>query len=236
METFCLMMDFIEGIQLNPERFAKLPIHAQDTICAKVSSQIRYLRELDSEGYYGRVHRQGWLSTPVGLWLPTGTSKTVLGPFKTYEEFISAVYRTDQVRRATANPRPEWRPVDVENAAKLRSIFPGWNPHEPKLTWVDPKITNMIARQINGDDGSEDWEVFLIDWECTGWYPAWVQGLQCLRRSHINIFDYTKPPKNRDYGYPSINYRKPEIVMKDFEPDPDHERVASIRELGWVFF
>jgi hypothetical protein len=226
------MMNFIEGTPLHDEYFAKLPIHAQDTICAKVSSQLQYLRELPSEGYYGRVHEKGWLCAPGGLDLNASTSKAVVGPYKTYEEFISAIYRAWHVRTAISNNSPEWHPADVECNAKFMSIFPGWKPHEPKLTWVDPKITNMIARQIKGEDGSEDWDVFLIDWECTGWYPAWVQGLQNDSRSNILIRDPTQPPE-------IVFHRKTEIarmMMEKFDPDPDWERIAIIRERDWNFY
>jgi hypothetical protein len=226
------MMNFIEGIRMDDEKFAKLSIHAQDTICAKVSSQIRYLRELPSEGYYGRVHKQGWLCAPTGLEFNTSTSKAVIGPYKTYEEFISAIYRAWQVQRAISNRLPEWVPADVECTTKFMSIFPCWDPHEPKLTWIDPKITNMIARQIKGDDGSEDWEVFLIDWECSGWYPAWVQGLQVTSRSPIVIRNPTQPEE-------MVFHRETEIaqmMMKDFDPELDRERIAIIRDRDWHFF
>lgn len=226
------MMNFIEGTSLDDEKFAKLPIYVQDIICAKVSSQICYLRELPSEGYYGRAYEQGWLCAPGGLDLNTSTSKAVIGPYKTYEEFVSAIYRAWQVKQAVSYSSTEWWPRDVELTTKFMSIFPGWDPHEPKLTWVDPKITNMIARQIKRDDGSEDWEVFLIDWECTGWYPAWVQGLQIDSRSNILIRDPAQPSE-------IIFHRKPEIaqmMMKDFDPNPDQERITIIRERDWHFF
>ncbi|KAF2444294.1 hypothetical protein P171DRAFT_494555 [Karstenula rhodostoma CBS 690.94] len=235
---YCLMINFIEGIPLDDEKFAELPIHAQDTICAKVSSQIRYLRELPSEGYYGRVHGQGWLCPPTGIELMTSTSDVVRGPYKTYEEFISAIYLAHQVQRAIANISPEWHPKEVERTAKFRSIFPDWNPHEPKLTWIDPKIDNMIARQIKGDDGSEDWEVFLIDWECTGWYPAWVQGLQFDFRGNILIRDYTQPVI-KGHGPSFKSHREPAIqqmMTKDFDPNPDRERLDFIQEVDWHFF
>jgi hypothetical protein len=176
--VFCLMMEFIEGIPLKHEIFAALPIYAQDTICAKVSSQLRYLRELLSEGYYGRVHGQGWLYPPIGIDTCTNAFPDMVGPYKTYPEFVAAIYRAWQMQRATSYKLAEWWPKDVEKTAKFMPILPGWEPYEPKFTWVDPKLANIIARQVKGDDGSEDWEVFLIDWEYCTWYPAWLQGLQ----------------------------------------------------------
>lgn len=154
------MMNFIDGIHIHDKAFAELPINAQDRICAKVSSQIRYLPEFLSEGYYGRPYGQEWMTPPPGLSTNTSGSAAVVRPYKTYEEFCSAMYRASQVYTAISTNNLEWRPSELESMAKFTSVFPGWEPNEPKLTWIDPKMANMIARQIKGDDGSEDWEVF----------------------------------------------------------------------------
>jgi hypothetical protein len=227
------MMDFIEGVLMSHEKFAGLPIHAQDTICAKVSSQLRYLRELPSEGYYGRVHGKGWLCPPPGLDSNTSPYQVVVGPYKTYEEYCAAIYRTYQVQRAIGIlGRVEWPPKWPQVLAEFTSVFPGWGPHEPKLTWIDPKIANIIARQIKGDDGSEDWEVFLIDWEGLGWYPAWVQGLQVDCRCWIALRNPEKPSEFHPYRRSEIKG----MVMKDFDPEPDRERLAMVRDLNWIFY
>jgi hypothetical protein len=228
------MMNFIEGINMDDEKFAKLSIYAQNTICAKVSSQLRYLRELPSEGYYGRPHGKGWVCPPPGLDTNTGASRVVIGPYKTYEEYCSAMYRARQVQSAIGCSGLEWPLKEPELMAQFTSarVFPSWEHHEPKFTWIDPSITNMIARQIKGDDGSEDWEVFLIDWEFTGWYPAWLQGMQFCFRGGIVLRDPKQPTK-------VTFYRRSEIIpmmLKDFDPEPDQERIAIICDLDWSFY
>ncbi|EAT82175.1 hypothetical protein HBH56_106870 [Parastagonospora nodorum] len=231
--VFCLMMEFIEGIPLGHDVFQTLPIWVQDTICAKVSSQLRYLRELPSEGYYGRVHKQAWLYPPTGIKSFTYTSPATVGPYETYEDFISAMRRTEQVQRAVGYKSAEWWHGDEERTAKLMGIFPDWEPNEPKFTWIDPKLTNMIAQKITREDGSEDWEVFLLDWEVCAWYPAWVQGTQIIGRSGVLTRNPTDP-------YKPTSYRKSEItsmMRKDFDPDIDQERLAIIREHpAWRFY
>ncbi|KAH7381421.1 hypothetical protein DE146DRAFT_681914 [Phaeosphaeria sp. MPI-PUGE-AT-0046c] len=208
------MMNFIEGITLVDHReFAELSAHAQDAICAKVSSQIRYLRELPSEGYYGRPHGQGWFYPPPGLDTHTSASFTLVGPYKTYEEFCSAMYRSHQVSEAISTSDPEWHPAHQKDSAEIRSLLSSWEPHEPKFTWIDPALKNMIVRPIKGTDGSEDWEVFFIDWECAAWYPAWVQALQLDSRGEIVP-----------------------MMLKDFDPEPDQKKMDRLHYLFWRFF
>ena len=98
---YFLMMENIDGILIDHEKFAALPIHAQDIICAKISSQLRYLREMPSEGYYGRVHGRGWLRPPPALDSNTTAHHIVVGPYRAYEEYCGAIYRTLQVKKET---------------------------------------------------------------------------------------------------------------------------------------
>lgn len=238
------MMDYIEGISLEDNNFAELPVRSQDIILAKVSAQIQYLRSLPSEGYYGRVHRQGWLEPPAGIETLTNAQPSVVGPFNTYEEFISAIFRTQEVLEAglrkggVAGPvrEEEFNATWLSNMAKLWPIFPGWNPHEPKFTWLDPKLPNMIARPIRRDTEDEDWEVFLLDWEGCGWLPAWVQALQVEQRGGCQIRDYRQA---RTSGVSLTPYRVGEIIpqtLKEFDPNPDWERMAVIRKVSWFLF
>lgn len=231
-----MMMSFIDGVTLTNDVFVALPEKTQDIICTKVSAQIRYLRELPSEGYYGRVHRQGWVTGPTCLEVDTAAHKSVHGPYNTYEEFCSVIYRAYELAHAAQGRGTEWHPVHMPNMLKLQSVMQGWDPHEPKFTWIDPKLMNMVARPIKGDDGNEDWEVYLIDWECCGWYPAWVQSL----RFKQSCFAYTVSEIIEDSLFPEmIDYRTEDIqrqILKDFDPNPDQERPQKLRELDWPFF
>jgi hypothetical protein len=225
-------MNFIEGINLSGDVFAELPLQAQETICAKVSAQIRYLRELESD-YYGRVHRQGWLCVPPGITLHIGHSQSVTGPYNTYEDFCAAIYRADELHEATSHRATEW---DAARRTKLWSCFPGWDPHEPKFTWLDPKLMNMIAQPIIRDGVTEDWKVFLIDWEFAGWYPAWVQSLQFSQRCVAWVRDYTQQPYPSG-AYPLTSYRYDEILemmVKEFDPKHKVGRPSSL--CGWTFY
>jgi hypothetical protein len=227
---YCIMMNLIEGIRLSHNKFAELSIYAQDTICAKVSSQLRYLRDLPSEGYYGRPYRKGWVRAIPSLDTNTSGCLAVTGPYETYEEFCAAIYRARQLRDAISFLAPEWHPTDAELTAKFISTLSGWAPNEPKFTWIDPQITNIIARQVTADDGSEDWEVFLIDWEGTGWYPAWLQGVQLRSRGGIMLVH-----GGGDYSF-HRGEEPIDMMLKDFDPKPDEERMKVIRKDPWKFY
>lgn len=234
--NYCLMMEFIEGIPLDSEWLAKLSTQDQNTICAKVSAQIRYLRSLPSEGYYGRVYGQGWVDPPPGLWVDTGTEKSVSGPYRTYEEFISALFRAYELQRAGFMFCKDFPAGFASRAAEFLSLFPGWNSHEPKFTWIDPKLTNIIVRQPTEEE--PDWKVFLVDWESCGWYPAWLQALQCWQRGGAMIRDPSQP-EIRPGLYPLVHYRREELaqqILKEFDPNPDWDRFAKIRKQQWMFF
>ena len=174
-----MMTKYIEGIrlELESEIFAGYPIETQNLLCRKISEQFQQIRALPSEGYYGRVHRQGWLFAPPGIEIPDRPSvcQNITGPYSSYKEYIAAMKIAMEVNLAYSDSKEEFYPGIVSSAEEFLRILPDWHPHEPKFTWMDPKLSNMIIRPIKGDDGEEDWEVYFLDWEVCGWYPAWVQ-------------------------------------------------------------
>lgn len=239
---YCMMTKYIEGIrlELESEAFAGFPVETQNYLCRKISEQIQHIRDLPSEGYYGRVHRQGWLEPPSGLVIPDPASvyKTVTGPYNSYEEFMSAVKLSMEIALPSRYAADEFLPNTVSYAIEFLQILPHWNPHEPKFTWMDPKLSNMIIRPIKGDDGKEDWEVYFLDWECCGWYPAWVQSLQIRSRVGVMLRDRTKPPEGT--WYPAYRYeRNPEIrqaIWKDFDPNPREDIWDLAHKLTWHMY
>lgn len=228
-------MEFIEGLQMDADKFAKLPVHAQDIVCAKISDQIRILRSMPSEGYYGRVHRQGWMSQPRAL--ETHAEHRYCGPFNTYEELVSAMFYAWVNFQALNYTSLVWDDTFESDTAELFSLIAGFEPQEPKFTWIDPKPANVIVQPIQKDDGTEDWDVVLIDWEYSGWYPAWVQAMQVEKKFWAVKEDRTQAP----YGsgqYPVQSYRKGELsamVMKDFDPNSVWKVVKSLPR-SWDFF
>jgi hypothetical protein len=226
-----MMMEFIEGIQLREETVAGvLPGQALDIVCAKVSAQIRLLRSLPSEGYYGRVHRQGWMEQPPGLSL--FPKRKLCGPYNTYEEFCSAMYDSYEKDNAGYQNGIDWDPGFESETAQIWSMLANWNPQEPKFTWLDPKFSNIIARPIQKDDGTEDWDVFLLDWECAGWYPAWLQSMQCNFRSTAYVLDRIEDTDDPVYRNDEIK----SMLLKDFDPNPEQKNIEALRSILWKFY
>jgi hypothetical protein len=229
------MMEFIEGIRTDSQTFADLPVHVQDIVCAKVSAQIRLLRSIPSEGYYGRVHRQGWMSPPNALEM--GTEHRICGPFNTYEEIVSAMFYSWVKSQSLNYTSLVWDDTFESDTAELFSLIAGFEPHEPKFTWIDPKPANIIIQPIQKDDGTEDWDVVLIDWEYSGWYPAWVQAMQVETNFFAVQEDRTQAPY-RCGRYPVNIYRKGELsamVTKDFDSNSVRKVLRSVGR-DWDFF
>lgn len=240
-----MMTKYIEGIrlELESEAFARFPIETQNVLCRKISEQIQQIRALPSEGYYGRVHRQGWLDPPNGVDIPDRASvcKNVTGPYSSYKEYISATKLAMEIALATRDQGEEFRPETVSNAEKFLRILPDWHPHEPKFTWMDPKLSNMIIRPIKGDDGKEDWEVYFLDWECSGWYPGWVQSFQIRGRVGVMLRDRTKPPYDAaGKWYPAYMYERNDAIrdeiLKGFEPNPRKDIWDLTYHLTWTMY
>jgi hypothetical protein len=237
-----MMQEFIEGTCLASDKLHELlPEHVQDIVCAKISEQIQYLRSLPSEGYYGRPYQQGWMEPRKGMNL-SSTRQMVHGPYKTYEEFLSAIYCAEEIKCAWNLRGDDWPSDHESKMAEFWSMFAELEPHEPKFTWIDSKFSNIIVRPIKTDDadGSEDWDVFLIDWEDSGWYPAWVQSWQLYHRLSAYTIITTKLPGSDKEDKKGLPYREDEIrqlALKDFDPHPSWAKLKEkLRARDWSFF
>ncbi|KAF1840885.1 uncharacterized protein K460DRAFT_436368 [Cucurbitaria berberidis CBS 394.84] len=58
--AYYMVTEFIEGEMLTSKKWLSLSDKARTKICSKLCEQLRLLRSIPSEGYYGRVHNQGW--------------------------------------------------------------------------------------------------------------------------------------------------------------------------------
>jgi hypothetical protein len=226
---------YIDGVRLDEEVFSRMAMEAQDIICAKVSTQLAYLRTLECEGwYYGRIHRQAWSQPPPDIEVNTSTPRTVTSPFTTYEALVKNLIEAFQMQEAVSIQSQDWPAYHMEQVAELVSTLESWKPVEPKLTWLDPKIRNIVAVPIGGDEKTAlDWDVYFVDWEDLGWYPAWLQAKQVRDRGSVFV-RYVDPMK----GMNARIYREKEILdmqLKDFDPGYDREKGERVSRY-WRFY
>lgn len=170
-----MVMEFIEGDTLDMDKWLALDDEAQTIICSKLSEQLKLLRSIpcEGEGYYGRVYRQGW--SPLSFLRIR--YKEMLGPYNTFDDFISAMYVCTEHDLATQNLADEFFPEEVEFLSKFKHVLGKTRGFKPVLTFLDLKWDNLIVRPIKGEDGEaiKDWEITLIDWHDCGWLPAFMQ-------------------------------------------------------------
>jgi hypothetical protein len=76
--------------------------------------------------------------------------------------------------QAAICPRTEvWYSNESTNLKEFRHfILTSSRGLGPKFTHIDPGLHNILIRKIVQDNGTEDWEVTLIDWADSGWFPA----------------------------------------------------------------
>lgn len=169
-----LVTEFIEGETLNPKIWEALDNKAQHIICSKLSEQLKLLQSIPSEGYYGRLHRQGW-----SPWIPflRTRGKDMCGPYDTFDDFISAMYTTAELCQAKSDFSPDFDPWTQEFLSDFKQILGRTSGVTPVLTHMDPKFQNIIITPVSNQNGEEidDWEVTLIDWDSLGWLPAFMQ-------------------------------------------------------------
>jgi thiamine kinase-like enzyme len=165
-----IVMERIEGETLRAHDW--MSMGDKPRIMSRLCEQYKLLRSIPSEGYYGRVQRQGWRSWPSFLRKMDPESS---GPFDTYEEFVAALCSSARLCTAMMCGLPDFTDRESLYLQEMESTFPACNERQPVFTHLDPQLRNTIVRRIPGLEGEEDWEVTLIDWEHSGWFPAWMQ-------------------------------------------------------------
>lgn len=183
-------MEFIEGMQLDRKIWLALSEDDRTQICAKIARQLKHLRTVPSEGYYGRVHKQGWRGK-MSAFRTDGTK--LHGPYETYEDFVSDLYATFEYRTALCTREMDWLPEDEDQLRRFKPTLLAAKAIQPTLTYVDVALANVRCRKVQA---TGEWEVVLVDWSDLGWYPAWLQSVQ-LRDIH-NLRVYVKATDSVD--------------------------------------
>ncbi|KAH7090169.1 hypothetical protein FB567DRAFT_617466 [Paraphoma chrysanthemicola] len=220
---YYMIMEVLEGETLSPREWSGLNVEQRENIHASMAEQLRLLRSVPSEGYYGRVNEQPYWPR---LSLTTTDYETPHGPFKTYEDLLTAMLASAEVSAAWGvmiGPgclSPDlYEPDQIEQLEVFKDKFRAFGGHEPKLTHIDPGLQNVIIRPLDGEtvQAAKHFEVSFIDWSCLGWYPAWMQGT-IFASCYTTAFDGPKPFKPRDEEAQRLVSRLEEGLGTDF-PD-----------------
>lgn len=171
-----IIMERIKGEQLY-DLWETFTPKKQEQIMVRLLEHLQALRSIPSQGYYGRVHHQGF---NPGYPLVRLNEKEVLGPYDSYEEFVSALSRATWLRRAYACMLPTFLEEEIAAINEHEADLFRTTSARPVLTHVDPTFRNIIVRP---GDGEDDWELIMVDMEGLAWLPAWLQPLYCVERS-----------------------------------------------------
>jgi hypothetical protein len=184
-ECIYLVMEYIEGEAFEWRQYEELSESEQDLYTTRLGEQLKALRSIPSEGYYGRIYNQPF-DPAVGLFRIR--LKEFLGPFESSDMVLDAMYRTAELRLAEEchtqtmfHGQVEWARSDVYTLGHFKQILGRSTGIKPVLTLLDAKLRNFIAQPKRNDAGEiVDWEVTLIDLDLFGWHPAFLQ-IYCLK-------------------------------------------------------
>lgn len=171
---FAIIMEYIEGTELRYQDWKNYSEEERTTLCLRIGEQFRLLRAIPSEGYYGRVHHQGW-SRKMGMFRTN--TKQNCGPYERYEDFTAAVICAAEVNAMTYfTDEGGLTENQLLLISEYKRMLEKSTDRTPVFTHVDPALKNILIRRIPAtDEQPPDWEVTLIDWAGAGWFPGWVQ-------------------------------------------------------------
>jgi hypothetical protein len=222
---FYVVTEFLEGDTLSYEKWVSWGADAQAKIIASISEQLRLLRSVPAEGYYGRVNRQGWRP---GLYLLRTLFKEICGPYHTYEDLVSAIYTSAELTGTICCGSKDWVGSQEACLAAIKSTLTGCKGSQPTLTHLDPAGKNIIIRRVEGTDGEDEvWEATFIDWADCGWYPAWMQTVAFHTQGYMDgEGDMTEQEETKALREME---RWRNSVLQGFE-DPYEEQVSLFKE------
>lgn len=182
-------MEYIPGTTLSSELWITLSLTAQKDICAKISEQLRRLRQVKFECksfYYGRIGRLAW-HRAFPMFSHSG--QEACGPYNSYEDLKDAMFKTVRLRAAVGNLGRNLPPsAELALANFKRSLNADIGDQTPTLTYLDLKFDNIVIEKIPvGKEGdAEEYNVTMVDWQCLGWLPPWVQASAIKTRFIMN--------------------------------------------------
>ncbi|KAI8936353.1 hypothetical protein NX059_006765 [Plenodomus lindquistii] len=190
MQVHYIIQERIDGTTFDSESWCNLPDESRKLTTSRLCEQLRLLRATPSPGYYGRVNHQSWY--PGAALFNTSLAKPC-GPYDTYKDFCDAAVTAAAVC-AALHPfnrnQDELIPEYVDFLTRYQTELQSWKGNQPTFTHMDPALQNIMIQRIDNWSDKEDWKVTFIDFDHSGWYPAWMQAIAF--KNCCGIFDPVK--------------------------------------------
>jgi len=155
-----IVMEFIEGQTLE-KALPSLNATAREDVLIQLQAVLSQLRSIPSPGYLGSVNRQPFND---GIFRADTTNPARCGPFTSQQDMNEAMLQTLAEECVPAYVRL-LRQIVESTMQNHRTVF----------THADLQAKNVMLRKadIKRDDGTQMFDVVLIDWEMSGWYPEY---------------------------------------------------------------
>ncbi|KAF1817784.1 phosphotransferase enzyme family protein [Dissoconium aciculare CBS 342.82] len=161
-----IVMDFIPGETLE-KLLPTLNQQEKDQITQRIKEAVAELRRIPSPGYIGGIKKS---AIPHDMfWFP-GRDPIIAGPFENEAAFNEGLLR----RLGTVSSMTE------SYLDTLRELFnEALKNHRIVFTHSDLQPKNiMVHRTSDDEDGIDQFQITIIDWEDAGWYPDYWEFCQ----------------------------------------------------------
>ncbi|KAI9640217.1 hypothetical protein NHQ30_011455 [Ciborinia camelliae] len=172
-----IIMEYIESKTLHDE-WSLLSVQQRNRISAQLRKYMDELRALPSPGYYGSIGKRGLLDCI--FWSGTSSCEPLDGPFDTEHELNEAM-----------RSKVIFNGLPAEFSEFYRHAFPVvFQGHRPVFTHGDFQRKNIMIKRVPSQaslqvqdlkpDDDDAFEVVIIDWENSGWYPDYWESCLAL--------------------------------------------------------
>ncbi|KAM0203920.1 hypothetical protein ACHAPA_011425 [Fusarium lateritium] len=154
-----LYMEYIDGATLHG-RWDTLDVTEKDGVCQqlkKITTEISQLRQAPDDQFVGNINRG-----PLGDFVFTGTNHNPAGPFTSVTGLHD--YMSDMVKWPSKMRNPGLNPAHIPDP--YREMLPDDSPIH--FTHADLNPVNIMVSK-----DSPCHVMAILDWEQSGWYPAY---------------------------------------------------------------
>lgn len=166
-----IIMEYIHGSPLSSE-WPRMSNSQKDIVCRKIKAYFEELRHIPSPGYFGSLGYRHLLNGMFYTGEGTKRNPAINGPFQTESALNEALVQKSR-SNAAMNGREGYKAAFYHRS--LPTVFHG---HKSVFTHGDFQRKNIIVSKVPvdgkvGDSIIEDYQVTMIDWEMSGWYPTY---------------------------------------------------------------